>query len=328
MAFAADRFLRLNVATPTRRVVSLPSSCVDLQNVGPTLLSRDFYSLVAFFARSLLEVRSVSKIVQTERCSKRGAVLHAFRLLHVTGAASGQLITGLMNMTRVAIGMFRHASPQTLIVESMTEVTSWNCFRHLLRIHLPPHLLRVCMVTMRKTLKTELHQTRGETDSGSLSINWRLVAHDAHFTFLVCEVLRVTFDAGRMSREDWGGIVGGAQMANGAILGFRLVFFAVVIERQDDFDDLRANDVKRRLAHRRWGRGRAFGRLVQVLLRAAASPEADNERDHQRHSLQVVCGLACHLISNAAKKHIPAVILIVGQVRLELRRSSMFVANR
>jgi len=94
----------------------------------------------------------------------------------------------------------------------------------------------------------------------------------------------MTFEARWMSGQHRLGIVGRAHVASCAVLRFGFVLFAVVIERRNNFDHLRVHYVKRRLAYRRRGRGSAFGRLVQILLRAPASPQAGKQSERHHHN--------------------------------------------
>lgn len=141
MTLTTDWLLRLDVAGPTSRVVSLSSSGVDLENVSSRLIGGYRYSLVTSIARCFLEMRSVPEVVKTECRPKRRCVLHRVRLVHVTGSAGAELVVGLVNVTRVAFGMLRHAGLQALVVKSMTEITSGCALRHRVGIHLPFHLL-------------------------------------------------------------------------------------------------------------------------------------------------------------------------------------------
>lgn len=109
MALATDRFLGLNVTTPASRVVSLTARGIDFRNICPQLIGWDFNSLVTLVAGVVLQMRTVFEIVQSERRSERCTVLHRFALPDVAGPARGELITRLMSMTRIALGMLRHA---------------------------------------------------------------------------------------------------------------------------------------------------------------------------------------------------------------------------
>lgn len=143
MTLTTDRFFRLNVAGPTSRVVPLSSSSVDLKNVSSRLIGRYLCSLVTSVARCFPEVRSVPEVVKTKRSPKRRAVLHRLRLVHVTGPAGSELVVGLVDVTRVALRMLRHAGLQALVVKSMACITSGCALRHLVGIHLPFHLLGI-----------------------------------------------------------------------------------------------------------------------------------------------------------------------------------------
>lgn len=211
-------------------MVPLPAPGVDGQNVCARLLRGHLGCLVTFVARGLLEMRTVSEIVQAERRSEAGAVLHRFGLLDVTGGASRQFVAGLMAVAGVTLRMLRHACLEALIVELVTEVASGRAFGHVLRVHLVLHLLRVRVIAMRKPLESEFTQPRREFDPRSLGIKRRLVADDAHLAFFVCEVLGVTFDTSRMSWKNRFGVVIRAQVAGGTVLSLALVLFAIVIE--------------------------------------------------------------------------------------------------
>src|SRR6266404_300885 len=229
MTIAADRFFRLSVTGPTSRVVSLSSSSVDLKNVGTRLIGRYFRGLVTSIARRFLEMRPVPEVVKTERSSERGAVLHRVRLACVTGSAGGELIVGLVDVTRVAFGMLWHAGLQALSVKSMAEITSGRALRHLVGIHLPFHLLGTSVIAMRETLEAELHEPSRKFHNRFFR-DRRLVADDAHLAINIREIFLVTIETGRMSGHYGSGIIGRAQVAGCAILSLALVLLAIVIE--------------------------------------------------------------------------------------------------
>jgi hypothetical protein len=174
--------------------------------------------------------------------------------------------------------MLRHTGLQALVVKAMTEITSGRAVRHLVGIHLPFHLLGICMVAMRETFETELHQPRRKWHYGFFR-DWRLVADDAHLAINVREVFLVTIETSRMSGHCRSGIIGRAQVAGSAILRFGLVLFAIVIERRDNVYQLRIHDIEWRLAYgsRGWW---AFNRLVQVLL-CASTRSKSGEQDER-----------------------------------------------
>lgn len=236
MTLAANRLLRLNVACPTSRVVSLSPSGVDLKNVSSRLIGRYVRSLVTSVARRLLEMRSVPEVVKTECRPERRAVLHRVRLVHVTRSARRELVVGLVGVARVALGVFRHAGLQALVVEAMTEITSWRALGQLVGVHLPFHLLGICMVAMRETFETELRKLRRKRDQRPLSANRNLVAHDAQLALQIRRVFAVTNHASRVSWKQRCRIVARPQVAGSAILRFGLVLFAIVIERRGYID--------------------------------------------------------------------------------------------
>lgn len=100
----------------------LPARGADLQNIGPARVAGPFDGLMAFFARSLLQMRPVSEVIKAESSPKPCIVLHRVRLLCVTGIACGELLTRLMDVTRITLRMSRHAGLQARLVKSMTEV--------------------------------------------------------------------------------------------------------------------------------------------------------------------------------------------------------------
>ena len=261
----------------------LPPRRVDLQDVSPKLTGWNLHRFMALVAGSLLEVGSVSEIVQAESRTEGRTVLHPLGLLDVTGSARAELLIGLMVVACVAVRVLRHARFEALIVEPVAEVTFGRAFGHLLRIHLILHLLGVHVIPMRKTLDPELREPRREVDKRGFR-GRRLVADHAHLAFQVGKVPRVTFEAGWMSGQHRLGIVGRSHVASCAVLRFGFVLFAVVIERRNYLDYLRVHYVKRRLARRRRRRGSAFGRLVQVLLRAPASPQAGEQNERRHHN--------------------------------------------
>ena len=77
-------------------MMPLPPRGVDLQNVSPKLTGWNLHRSMALVAGSLLEVGSVSKIVQAERRAERRTVLHPLGLLDVTGATRAELLIRLM----------------------------------------------------------------------------------------------------------------------------------------------------------------------------------------------------------------------------------------
>lgn len=195
MTLTADRLFCLNVAGPTSRVVSLTSSGIDLENVASRLIGGYFRSLVTSVARGFLEMRSVPEVVKAERRPERRAVLHRIRLIHVTGAAGGELVVGLVHVTGVAFGMLRHAGLQDLFIKSVTEITSWRALRHLVGIHLPFHLLGIPVIAMREALEPKLCELRRKRNHGPLRVNWNLVAHDTQLASKICLVFHVTIEA-------------------------------------------------------------------------------------------------------------------------------------
>ena len=195
-------------------------------------------------ARRLLEVRSVSEVVQAERRPERHSILHAFRFLDVTGSAARELFIGLMAVTGVALRMPGHGCLEGLFVEAVTEIAFGRAFGHLLRVHLIPHLIGIRVIAMRKPLNPKLSKARGKLNSGAFCVDRRLVTNDAHCTFLVCEVLRVTLDAGLVCGQNWLGIVGRSHVASCAVLRFSLVLFAIVIEGRYHFYHFRVDDIK------------------------------------------------------------------------------------
>ena len=86
-------------------------------------------------------MRPVPEVVETECSPERRTVLHRVRLACVTGAAVRELVVRLVDVTRVALGMLRHAGFQALVVKAMAEVAAWRPLGHLVGIHLPFHLL-------------------------------------------------------------------------------------------------------------------------------------------------------------------------------------------
>lgn len=281
MTLAADRFFRLNVAGPTSRVVSLSSSDVDLENVRSRLVSRYIGRLVTSIARGFLEMRSVPEVVKTECRPERRAVLNRVRLVYVTGSAGGQFVVWLVDVTRVAFRMLRHAGLQALVIKSMTEVAAWRALRHLVGIQLTFHLLGISVIAMRKALDTELRKLRRKWHYRFFS-DWGLVTNNAHLAFNVREIFLVTIEASRMSGHCRSGIIGRAHVADGAILRFTLVLLAIVIERRDYFDQLRIHDVEWRLGDGSGGR-RAFNRLVQVLLGASTRAKTGEHDERYRN---------------------------------------------
>src|SRR5262245_2535395 len=123
-----------------------------------------------------------------------------------------------MNMTAVALLMFRHARAQALIVESMAVVALGTTIGYLLGIRLTFHLLRVGVVAMREPHEPELSQTSGEADSRTRCVYRRLMTNDAHFASRVSEVFCVTLVARRVSGKYRRGVVRRAQMAERAVL--------------------------------------------------------------------------------------------------------------
>src|SRR6185369_4420993 len=94
------------------------------------------------------------------------------------------------------------------------------------------------------------------------------------------KVFAVTINAGVVLNVDLRGRRVGLRspVAEGAILGSRLVLFAAVIEGRDFLDHLRVNNIEGGLADG-LDRGRGVGvldRPVQVLLLAAARPGTDD----------------------------------------------------
>lgn len=196
MTLAADRFLCLDVAGPTSRVVSLPPSGVDLKNVRPRLVSRHFNRLMTFIAGGLFEMRPVSEVIKTKRRPERLAVLHRIRLAYVTGSAGGELIVGLMVVTGVALGVLGHTGLQAWLIKMMAEVTFGCALGHLVGFHLPFHLLRVCVSAMRETLEPELYKLRRERDPRALCVNRDLMADDAQLALHIGPIFVVTVPAG------------------------------------------------------------------------------------------------------------------------------------
>src|SRR6266404_4160410 len=137
---------------------------VDLQYIGPRLVRGDLGRLMSLVASGSLEVGSVFEIIQVESSPERRFILHTFGLLDVAGSAPRQFLSGLVGVTGVAIGMLWHAGLQPFSVKTVTKVAFHGTVRHLRRIHLALHFLRVHMVAMRKTLQTKLGLTRGEVD--------------------------------------------------------------------------------------------------------------------------------------------------------------------
>src|SRR6266571_9288 len=126
----------------------LASRDVDFQNVSPTFVSRNLNGPMAPVACSLLKVRSVLEVVQTERTSEGRSVLHSVRLSRVTRAAERELFCRLMNVTGITLRVLWHAGLQALLVEAMTETTFGRAVGHLLGVHLAFHLLGVRMIAM------------------------------------------------------------------------------------------------------------------------------------------------------------------------------------
>lgn len=94
---------------------------------------------MTFVAGAVLQMRTVPEIVEVERGPERGAVRHRLGLTGMTSSASSKLIARLMCVTRIALGMLRHARLQALRVKAVTETTFGRAVRHLVRFHLPFH---------------------------------------------------------------------------------------------------------------------------------------------------------------------------------------------
>src|SRR5262245_2587500 len=155
-----------------------------------------------------------------------------------------------MDVAGITLGVLWHARFQALFVESMTEIAFERASRHLLGFHLASHLFWIRVVTMGEPLEPELSKASWEFDHRSLGRRG-LVAHHTHFAVWVREVFGVAFDAGRVSRKDGPRIIARTLMAGATVLCFRLVLFAVVIEKRDHLNHFRINHVKRRLIYRR-----------------------------------------------------------------------------
>ena len=140
------------------------------------------------------------EIVLIECRAKRRAVLHRVGLLDVTGIASGKLLIGLMTVTHVALRVLGHARPQSLIVESVTEVALGRALGHFLRVHLILHLLRVRVIPMREALDSKLGKTRRELNHIVFGRR-RLVTDHAHLACGVAEIPHVALVARRMSGQ-------------------------------------------------------------------------------------------------------------------------------
>lgn len=213
MTLTADRLFCLNVAGPTSRVVSLASRGVDREDVRSRLIGGRLRSLVTSIARRFLEMRPVPEVVKTKRRPERRAVLHRIRLVYVTGPAGSELVVWLVNVTRVAFGVLRHAGLQALCVKSMAEITSGCALRHLVGVHLPLHLLGARMIAMNKALESKLHKLRRKRDQRPLRVKGNLVADNAQFALQIRHIFVVAVPASRVSREQRGGIVARPRMA-------------------------------------------------------------------------------------------------------------------
>lgn len=235
MASAAHRFFCANVTTPARGIVPLSTRDINGEHVRAALIGRHLDGLMAFLTRRFLDVRPVLEIVLSESRAKRRAVLHRVGLLDVTGIAGGKLLVWLMTMTRVALRMLRHARPQPLIVELVTEGALGRALGHLLRVHLILHLLRVCVIAMREALDSKLSKPRRKLDHIVFSRRC-LVTDHAHLAGRVAEVLRVAFKASRMSGQHRLRIVSGSEMTRRAVLSLCLVLLSIVIEWRNDLD--------------------------------------------------------------------------------------------
>lgn len=201
MTLAADRLLRLDVAGPASRVMTLASTCIDLQNVCSRLAGRDFHRLVTFVTRRRFQVRTVPEVVKTERRSKRYTVLHRVRLARVTGSACGELIVRLVRVTGIAFEMPGHAGLQALFVKPMAENASCGTLGHLVGIHLPFHLFRVVVIAMREAFEPELCELLRKRDPRALGVNRELMADDAQLAFPIRHIFLVAVQASRVSRK-------------------------------------------------------------------------------------------------------------------------------
>jgi len=216
--------------------VPLSASDVDGQHIRAALVGGHLDGLMAFLACRFLYVRAVLEIVLSERRAERRAVLYRVGLRDVTGVAGGKLLVGLMTVTGVALRMLRHARSQSLIVESVTEGALGRALGHLLRVHLIFHLLRVCVIPMRKALDAKLSKPGWKLDHIVFSRRC-LVTDNAHLAGRVTEVLRVAFKASRMSRQHRLRIVSGSEMTRRTVLRLCFVLFSIVIEWRNDLDD-------------------------------------------------------------------------------------------
>lgn len=127
-------------------------------------------------------------------------------------------------------------------------------------LHLASHFLSIHMIAVRESFYPELFEPGGKCCQGAFGIDRLGVANDADPAVLGGKIFPVAIYAGRVAGKDGRRIVRRATVTESAVLSLSLMLGPVVIERRELLDDLRFNDVERRLASRL-----GLGRRVRVF---------------------------------------------------------------
>jgi len=99
------------------------------------------------------------------------------------------------------------------------------------------HLFRIHVLFVRETLEAELGHLRRKTDSRSLRVHRRLVAHDAHLTRRIAEVFGVALYASRVTWKRGGHAIVDSLMTKSAVFCLGLVLGARMVEGRCAVDD-------------------------------------------------------------------------------------------
>lgn len=242
-------------------MMSLSARDVDCLDVGANFFFRHLCGFVAPVAGSRLEMRrTMPEIVEAECLSRPARGDQRLIALRVTDAAIALfpfVLLGfwLMRVATVALRVRRELRGDVGAFKVMAEAARRFAARKTRVIHLAFHLLRIVMLAVRKSFQPELIELGRKADERAFGIDRHLVAGFAHATGFGGEVPLMAFltsrVAGKLGFFVFGSRTGWSHVAEGAVLRFGFVLFAIVIERRLFFDDLRVDDLERRLSGRR-----------------------------------------------------------------------------
>jgi len=168
MTLCADCLLRAVVTGEARRIVTLSSCSVDLQDVRRDLCRCLRYPVTTVALRSV-SVRLVLEIVESRGGSAARAVLQRHRPVGVTDSAPSELFARLMCVAAIALRVLREAR---LLATggAMASLTF-----QLLSTGRPLRRVRVQVLAVREGFQSQLSEVGGKADQFRLSCERHLM---------------------------------------------------------------------------------------------------------------------------------------------------------